>query len=543
MSILVVIPARGGSKGIPRKNLRKLGNLPLIGYSINNALNSKHDLDVYVSSDDDEIQSISEQLGAKLHPRSKELAKDQTTLDPVIFEAYEHAKQAEDKEYDIIVTLQPTSPLLSSKSLDNALNRIIESKGIDTIISAVESTHLTWSKNEEGFYPNYSKRLNRQQLTPVYKETGGFLITRASIIHENNRIGQNVELFELEGKESIDIDTYEDWNLCEYYLKKKNILFVLTGNKTVGLGHVYNTLILANEILNHNVSFIVDKDSELAFQKIKSSNYNVRIQQSENILDDIEDFNPDVVINDCLDTSKSYIQSLKENNIQVVNIEDLGEGAKYADLVVNAIYPEKVKQLNHYYGPDYFCARDEFLLLPQKVVSSNVNKLLITFGGVDPNNLTKKVLDAIYSFCEENEIVITVILGLGYQKLDTLSEYKNVVIKENVSNIAIEMLDADICFTSAGRTTYELGLVGTPSIVLAQNSRELTHFFADEANGFVSLGLGKNVELKEISNAFKDLLNNPDKRRFMHNKMKNNNIREGKSKVVQLIKRNIENEN
>ncbi|PHR49232.1 MAG: acylneuraminate cytidylyltransferase [Fluviicola sp.] len=543
MSILVVIPARGGSKGIPRKNLRKLGNLPLIGYSINNALNSKHDLDVYVSSDDEEILSISEQLGAKLHPRSKKLAEDQTTLDPVIFEAYEFAKQAEGKQYDLIVTLQPTSPLLSSNAIDRALDKMIESRNIDTIISAVESTHLTWSKNEKGFYPNYTERVNRQQLTPVYKETGGFLITRSSIITEKNRIGDKVELFELQGKESIDIDTYEDWNLCEYYLKKKNILFVLTGNKTVGLGHVYNTLILANEILNHNVSFLVDKDSELAFQKIKSSNYSVRIQSNEDIIDDIETFNPDVVINDCLDTKQSYIMSLKEKNIHVINIEDLGEGAKYADLVINAIYPEKVKQLNHYYGPDYFCARDEFLLLPQKVISSNVNKVLITFGGVDPNNLTKKSLEAIYSFCIERNIKITVILGLGYQKVDTLSKFEKVVIKENVSNIAVEMLDADICFTSAGRTTYELALVGTPSIVLAQNARELTHFFADEANGFVSLGLGEEVESGEILVAFEGLLKDPNKRRFMHDKMKNNNIREGKSKVVQLIKRHIENEN
>lgn len=543
MSILVVIPARGGSKGIPRKNLRKLGSLPLIGYSINNALNSKHDLDVYVSSDDEEILSISEQLGAKLHPRPKKLAEDQTTLDPVIFEAYEFAKQKEGKRYDLVVTLQPTSPLLSSNSIDRALDKMIESRNIDTIISAVESTHLTWSKNEKGFYPNYTERVNRQQLTPVYKETGGFLITRSSIITEKNRIGDKVELFELQGKESIDIDTYEDWNLCEYYLKKKNILFVLTGNKVVGLGHVYNTLILANEILNHNVSFLVDKDSELAFQKIKSSNYSVRIQSNEDIIDDIEKFNPDVVINDCLDTNQSYIVSLKEKNIHVINIEDLGEGAKYADLVINAIYPEKVKQLNHYYGPDYFCARDEFLLLPQKVISSNVNKVLITFGGVDPNNLTNKSLEAIYSFCIDRNIKITVVLGLGYQKVETLTKFEKVVIKENVSNIAIEMLDADICFTSAGRTTYELALVGTPSIVLAQNARELTHFFADEANGFVSLGLGEEVEPGEILDAFEGLLKDPSKRRFMHNKMKNNNIREGKSKVVQLIKRHIENEN
>jgi len=118
----------------------------------------------------------------------------------------------------------------------------------------------------------------------------------------------------LEDGEEIDIDTYEDWNLCEYHLKRKEILFVVTGNKEVGLGHVYNTLLVANDILNHSIKFLVDSSSQLAYEKIASKNYPVIIQSSKNILDDIKKISPDIVINDRLDTSSEYIESLKNLN-------------------------------------------------------------------------------------------------------------------------------------------------------------------------------------------------------------------------------------
>ena len=122
MNILVVIPARGGSKGIPRKNLRLLGEKPLLYYSINNALNSKYNLDVFVSSEDDEILNTAQKFGAKIHKRDSNIADDKTTLDPVIYDCYIHTKQAENKDYDLIITMQPTSPLLSSSSLDKAIS-------------------------------------------------------------------------------------------------------------------------------------------------------------------------------------------------------------------------------------------------------------------------------------------------------------------------------------------------------------------------------------------------------------------------------------
>ena len=164
MKILAIIPARGNSKGIPRKNIRNLAGSPLIYYSIRTALNSKYISDVYVSSDDDEILHLAKNFGAKIYKRKK-ISDDALTLDPVIYEAYTNIKYCENKKYDYIITLQPTSPVLKTNTLDKAIEKTTNNKNIDTIISAKEDTHLTWKKVKNQFIPNYTKRVNRQTKT------------------------------------------------------------------------------------------------------------------------------------------------------------------------------------------------------------------------------------------------------------------------------------------------------------------------------------------------------------------------------------------
>ncbi len=104
-------------------------------------------------------------------------------------------------------------------------------------------------------------------------------------------------------------------------MRRKHIVFVVIGNSTVGLGHVYNTLLLANDILNHQVTFLADSNSQIAYEKIASKNYPVLIQQSENIVDEIQALSPDLVINDRLDTTLEYMEALKKLSIKIVNFK------------------------------------------------------------------------------------------------------------------------------------------------------------------------------------------------------------------------------
>lgn len=534
LNILVVIPARGNSKGIPRKNLRSLNGKPLIWYCIQTCLRSRWKPDVCVSSDDEEIKNIARKSGASIIDRSPRLAEDATTLDPVIFDAYLQASQKKGKTYDLIITVQPTSPLLKTKSLDEAIRRMKANPDLDTIISATEDTHLSWLHKDGKFIPNYTERLNRQELTPEYRETGGFLICRSSVISKSGRIGTNVDLFVLDGPEAIDIDTFEDWSLCHYYLQRKKILFVVTAYPKIGMGHVYRALNIANEILDHEVNFLFDSKSQLGRDIVKQKHYPAFIQTHENIIEDIRQLNPDVVLNDILDTSSEYMDALNEFVKVVINFEDLGPGSLKSKATINAMYqdPGNADDPRHF-GYKYSVLRNEFLMSPTKTISEEVSRVLITFGGTDPNNFTKKVLDTISDFCAKQKIKITIVLGMGYQH--TIPDAgPHVTIHKKVSNMSEIMMECDLAFSSAGRTTLELAALGIPTIVMCQNKREQTHLFPTERNGFDNLGLGKDLTVDILFQAFQKALRY-EWRKESNSKMIELDLTNGKSRVLKLI--------
>lgn len=538
--ILLIIPARGNSKGIPRKNIRDLGGNPLVYYAINTGLNSRFDIDVYVSSDDSEILQISKTLGAKTHKRSEKLSGCEVTLDPVVYDAYLDIGSRTGKKYALVITLQPTSPILKSSTLDSAIQKMLDND-IDTMISAAKDAHLSWKKVDNKFVPNYTKRLNRQELDCVYRETGGFVITKSIFLTEQSRLGKNIDLFLLGDGEEIDIDDYVDWGICEYYLKKKKVVFVVKGNNRFGLGHIYNSLIIANDITNHHLVFLVEKDSRLGYEVIQSKNYEVYMQEDDNIVNDVLRLQPDVVINDRLNTSSDYMMALKDSGVRTVNFEDLGDGIEYADMVINAIYTSETFRENHYYGFSYYLLRDEFQLgrVVEKV-SRKVSKVLIAFGGTDPNNLTLKVLNSIYSYCASNEIKIKVVLGLGYDNTEALSDFGLIDIYNNVSNISDFMSEADIIFSAMGRTVYEITSLGIPAILMAQNKRELSHTFGYSQNGFLNLGEGKSLECNVIREEFIKLSESYAIRSRMNKMMAQRDVRSGRSRVKKMIKAVIE---
>lgn len=538
-SVLVVIPARGGSKGVPRKNLRSLRGRPLISYAVATARGSRFRPDVVVSSEDGEILAIARKLGAETHERAAGLADDTTALDEVVADAY-RARSA-GRSYDLVATVQPTSPLLAASSLDRAIELMVQRPEIDTVVSACESHHLTWRIDGGRFVPNYAERLNRQYLPATYTETGGFLITRPRIIDERGtRVGDRVELLVVSPPEAIDIDSVEDFWLCERYLGRRKVLFVVTGYDAVGLGHVYNALTLANEMHHHDIAFLVDRDSDLAYRIVAAQHYTVHRQESDSLVEDVRQLGADVVINDLLDTSPEYVQGLKAAGATVINFEDLGEGARYADLVINAIYPERQILPNHYFGHRYFAGRSEFLMTEPRGIAERVRRVLVTFGGTDPNDYTRKVLRAIGPECHRRAIRVDVVLGTGYEADRKIPEDDGVTVVRGVANLSDYIRSADIVFTSAGRTVFEVAIIGTPAIVMAQNDREMTHFFASEEHGFENLGMGTGVSEEEIATTFATLVDSPQTRHYMNRLMLESDLRSGRDRVLKLIEEAIE---
>jgi len=563
--ILVVIPARGGSKGIPRKNIRLLANKPLIAYSIETAKKSKYVDDVVVTTDDDEIKFISEQFKAKTIKRSGKLAEDNVPLDPVIFDAVKkqeskvieelNPNNAQERDinsgnsngfqYDFIITVQPTSPLLKTFTLDKVIEKL-ELPSTDTVISVVDDRHLSWKYDEKNnkYFPNYKERLNRQYLPKTFKETGGIFATKREFVKENSRLGKNIDLIEVSKHESIDIDDYEDWWVAERLLNKKRVLIKTDASYEIGTGHIYRGLAIASKLANHDVLFLLDENKKLGIEIIQNYNYPYQThkcslkRQEKDLLEKIHEYNPDIVINDILNTTSRYIKNLKENNYFVVNFEDIGEGSKHADIVFDALCEHQIPIKNLYSGYKYNNLKDEFFYHGKKEINEEVKEILLTFGGTDPNDLTRKTLNALLKSSYKNKI--TIILGLGYKdKKGIKEEYidnSKIEIFENVKNISEYMFRADLIFTSAGRTMYEVASLGVPCVCLCQNDRELTHLFGNAENGFMNLGLGKNLSEKEIIHSIEKLLADYNLRSEMNKKMLAIDLKHGFENMMKVVK-------
>ena len=545
---VAIIPARGGSKGIPRKNIRLLAGKPLIGYTIETALKSEHIDDVIVTTDDEEIAEISRLFGARIIMRPKELAEDQVPLDPVIYHALSSIEEHNHQEIEFVITIQPTSPLLSTKTLDTMIDLMYHGR-YDTIISVKAEPHLFWMKNSDQFVPLYKERKNRQYLDPIYRETGAVVISKRRVVSQKSRIGTDFTIFEVPQNEAIDIDTYQDWETAENLLRRKNIVFRVDGDYDIGLGHIYRTLTLANRLVfHHNIFFVMDSARELGIQKVQEYHYPIKtfsnIDEMATVLDEIK---PDIIINDVLDTSQKYIKSLQSKGYFVVNFEDLGEGAEYANIVINALYENSYPPKNHYYGYKYECLRDEFYIFPAKKPEPDVKTILITFGGTDPNDLTSRTLNALEKL-DLRMIAINVILGKGYRPKKKLHEYISLLqekgfqidVKENVRLMAKEMSEADLVITSNGRTIYEVASIGTPCISISQNEREARHLFVHNTHGPLYLGIAYTISADDIASAIKRLIDDYPLRKEMNEKLLRFDLKGNIDRVLNLILNNYE---
>ena len=222
-TFLAIIPARGGSKRLPRKNILDLCGKPLISWSIEAALKSKYISKVVVSSDDEEILNISSNFGADIIKRPYELANDTATT----FDAIKHTINNLEK-YDYIVLLQPTSPLRNEKHIDEAIE-LLEEKQADAIVSVCEMDHSPlWSNTlpKDGNMNNFLRDevLNKrsQDLEKYYRVNGAVYICKTDKLLENKSffLKDNIFAYIMDRKSSIDIDEEVDFEIAKVLINK-----------------------------------------------------------------------------------------------------------------------------------------------------------------------------------------------------------------------------------------------------------------------------------------------------------------------------------
>ena len=212
----------------------------------------------------------------------------------------------------------------------------------------------------------------------------------------------------------IEIQSYQDWWVCEKLIGRRRIVFRSIGNIEIGMGHIYRDLTLAHEITDHEIIFVCEEKDQQAFMHAALSDYMVHVAPAEQIEKDILDFKPHLVINDMLYSSAEYVNRLKAAGIRVVNFEDLGPGAAVADVTFNDIFDDPlIDGKNILWGPEYFFLREEFVDARPREFVESVGHLLITFGGTDQFNLTMKTLRAVLEICRNHQLYVHIVTGPG----------------------------------------------------------------------------------------------------------------------------------
>ena len=222
--ILAVIPARGGSKGVPRKNIRALNGKPLIAWTIEQAAQSCYIDRVIVSSEDEEICQVAKQSGAEIpFVRPAELASDTASGVDVLCHAVENAGA----DYDYVVLLQPTSPLRESTDIDAAIEYCVE-QAVTSVVSLAEATkspYWMYQMNEGGELTPFVENAaaNRQELPQSYALNGAVYVLEVARLLASRKILDEQTLgYVMPAERSYDIDNETDFLICEFLKTRMN---------------------------------------------------------------------------------------------------------------------------------------------------------------------------------------------------------------------------------------------------------------------------------------------------------------------------------
>ena len=226
-SIIAIIPARGGSKGIPRKNIKKLGSKPLIAYTIEEALKSKCLDHVFVSTEDPEIANISKEYGAQVIDRPPSLAKDTSKTVDAVLHAIEYLERDGIHPHTVVL-LQPTSPLRDVEDIDAAVNLFLDNE-CDSVISVCEPDHSPfWCFTISGKYlkPILDKKFDdtrRQDLPRVVTPNGAIYISSPETIRRYKGFyGDRIIPYCMPPERSIDIDKPLDFTIAEVLINRES---------------------------------------------------------------------------------------------------------------------------------------------------------------------------------------------------------------------------------------------------------------------------------------------------------------------------------
>ena len=231
--IIAVIPARGGSKGLPGKNIIPLGGKPLIAWSIEVAKKSKKIERVFVTTDDEKIAAVAREYGAEVpFIRPVELAQDDTPPDPVLRHALQFLEEKEGLKPEIIVWLEPPCPFRTPAEVDDAIEMLLNDSRADSLRSVIEpfqNPFKSWKLKNGYLKPLLEQKEAffdgpRQKMPKTYWQNGAiFLVRYNTIMGKGNFFGDKILPFVMSSDRFVDIDKKEDLEYAEFYLKSADL--------------------------------------------------------------------------------------------------------------------------------------------------------------------------------------------------------------------------------------------------------------------------------------------------------------------------------
>lgn len=221
----MIIPARGGSKGVPGKNIRVIKDKPLIAYSIQDAQEAHLVDQVYVSTDDQEIASVARNYGAEVIQRPLEFATDTASSESALIHALSEVEKT-GVTPELVVFLQCTSPLRAGSDIDRAIKQL-RSENADSLLSVSPTHRFLWHQVNgvaQSINYDYHQRPRRQDINPQYMENGSIYIFKPWVLKElNNRLGGKISLLVMNEEQSHEIDSLEDFEYVEFLLNKQSV--------------------------------------------------------------------------------------------------------------------------------------------------------------------------------------------------------------------------------------------------------------------------------------------------------------------------------
>lgn len=499
--LLAIVPARGESTGVPSRNLRSVGDRPLLAHTLEALVASGVADRIVVSSENDPVLRWAQVHGHEVHPRPEELAAAGVPVAEVA------AFVADDLGWEGDVgVFPPSSPFRSAATIRRAVEAFRADPELGTLSTATREHHPFWL-DEHGDVARARALYDRESGgAPVLRETGAIQLVRGALLRETRALpaGRH-QLLEVDPSESLNVETVDDLVVARRRVERGTVVFRLRANQRIGSGHVHHCLQLADELADQRLCFLLVDCDEFVGRLVDEHGYPHRAETDLAAdLEALSDGGPMLVVNDVLDTTEREVLVQRAAGCRVVNVEDLGPGARLADWVVNALYPaDEAGAARVATGPAYATLRPEFLSLPAKEIRERPERILITFGGTDPGRLGPRCARLLHGRLDAE---IKVVVGHTAPDGDFP---EGVQVAHHVRNMAAEMADADLVLTSAGRTVYEAAATGTPVAVLAQGARDATHAHLGFDSGVIFLGIGPLVDDAHIVGVVERLLADP----------------------------------